>query len=65
MVCLTIKDDGIGFDPQVQPTLTNRKIGLRQMRERVAELEGQFKIESMPNQGVVLRLEIPLSGNFS
>ncbi|GIK42791.1 MAG: hypothetical protein BroJett011_66240 [Chloroflexota bacterium] len=65
MVCLTIKDDGIGFDPQVQPTLTNRKIGLRQMRERVAELEGQFKIESMPNQGVVLRLKIPLSGNFS
>lgn len=64
LVRLTIKDDGLGFDPQVQPTLNNHKMGLRQMRERVTELEGQFKVESAPGQGVTLRLEIPLSGSL-
>jgi PAS domain S-box-containing protein len=63
-VCLTIKDDGVGFDPHVQPTMNSHKIGLRQMGERVTELEGQFKVESAPGQGVRLRLEIPLPGSM-
>lgn len=59
-VCLTLQDDGIGFDPQVQPVSANHKIGLRQMRERVADLGGHFKLDSAPGQGVTLQLEIPL-----
>jgi signal transduction histidine kinase len=60
-VRLTIQDDGIGFDPQIQSTPNSHKMGLRQMRERITNLEGQLKLESAPAQGVILRLEIPLS----
>jgi PAS domain S-box-containing protein len=60
-VRLTIQDDGIGFDPQIQSTPNSHKMGLRQMRERITKLEGQLKLESAPTQGVILRLEIPLS----
>lgn len=61
-VRLTIKDDGCGFDPQFQSTQDNHKMGLRQMRQRVTELEGQLKVESASDQGTTLYLEIPLPG---
>lgn len=60
-VCLKLADNGLGFNPPI-PLENGHKIGLHQMRERVAQLAGQFNLESSPGQGVTLRIEIPLPG---
>ena len=52
---LRIADDGHGFDP-AHPT---GGLGLRNMRERVAQLNGQLSIESSPGSGVRLAAIIP------
>ena len=57
---LTIRDDGIGFNVDALSSDKNGKMGLRQMRERVTLLGGQFEIVSTPMQGTVLSAEIPL-----
>ncbi|MFC1974935.1 GAF domain-containing sensor histidine kinase [Chloroflexota bacterium] len=57
---LTIRDDGIGFRPETLSPENGAKMGLRQMRERVTMLGGQFNIESTPMQGTKLCAEIPL-----
>ena len=60
VVRLTVRDDGIGFDPDSAPSIDKGKLGLRQMRERVTALGGKFSINSAPSQGTSLRTEIPL-----
>lgn len=64
MGCLTIRDDGVGFDPQTLPSTHRGKMGLRQMHERVAALGGHMNIESMAPQGTTLRAQIPLRGTL-
>jgi signal transduction histidine kinase len=59
---LTIRDDGIGFDVNSINTNNSAHMGLRQMRERVQALNGQFTIASTPLEGTVLQAEIPLPG---
>jgi signal transduction histidine kinase len=53
---LRMEDDGVGFDPTEQVG----RNGLRNLRERVARLGGRLQIESAPNAGSVLQIEIPL-----
>jgi PAS domain S-box-containing protein len=57
---LTIRDDGIGFNPETLAPDDSTKMGLCQMRERVTMLGGQFNIESTPMQGTKLYAQIPL-----
>jgi signal transduction histidine kinase len=57
---LTIRDDGIGFKSETLSLDDGAQMGLRQMRERVTMLGGQFNIESIPMQGTTLWAEIPL-----
>jgi signal transduction histidine kinase len=54
-VVTVIEDDGRGFDPAVPST----GIGLDTMRERVALLGGQIRIESSPS-GTTLAIELPV-----
>ncbi len=61
---LTIRDDGFGFDPRALPPTNRGRMGLRQMRERVASLGGRFSLKSEPSQGTTLRAEIPLRGSL-
>ncbi|MBN1993788.1 MAG: GAF domain-containing protein [Anaerolineae bacterium] len=60
---LTIRDDGIGFNPETLSPGDSTKMGLGQMRERVKMLGGQFSIESVPMQGTKLCAQIPLEGS--
>jgi signal transduction histidine kinase len=57
-VSLSIRDNGRGFD------LTNEKLrvghGLANMQARAESLRGAFKLESVPGQGAVINLELPL-----
>jgi PAS domain S-box-containing protein len=59
-LCLTVSDDGIGFDP-----LEVRKmpgLGLSSMRERVQLIQGDFTIRSQPGKGAVITVCVPLAG---
>jgi signal transduction histidine kinase len=59
-VLVTIEDDGIGFCPDERGELgAPRGIGLVGIRERVAQLRGEFRLESAPGQGTRLTVEVP------
>ncbi len=51
---LTIKDDGVGFDLKN----LSRKNGLTHIQERATEINGKLTIESQPNRGTIITLEI-------
>jgi signal transduction histidine kinase len=55
---LTIRDDGVGFDPaqgRARPGL-----GLESMRERVALVGGRIEIRSAPGRGTTIEVWAPL-----
>jgi two-component system sensor histidine kinase UhpB len=53
---LIIKDNGRG----ISQSKKNRGFGLLGMRERVASLQGQFKLINRPGQGLEIRIDLPL-----
>jgi len=55
-LCLSIRDDGLGFDTGRART----GLGLIGIEERVKELGGSLAVGSWPNRGTLLRVEIPL-----
>jgi two-component system sensor histidine kinase UhpB len=54
-LCLSVADDGAGFDPQA----TTLGMGLTGMRERVLGLDGEFRIVSSAGQGTRIEARIP------
>ena len=58
-VVLTITDDGTGFSPDVALNKSGH-FGLRGIRGRATKLGGEFTIESAPDAGTVIRVEVPL-----
>ncbi len=55
---LEVGDDGIGFDP-----IRARKsggLGLRGIEERVQRIGGQLHVESSPQKGTILKVEVDL-----
>lgn len=66
-VCITIQDDGCGFDP---PTLGKREgLGLANVRERlqISFPEAEMSLSSQINLGtkVVIEFPVPVEGQFS
>jgi signal transduction histidine kinase len=59
VVCLRIRDDGEGFDPQ-RPLGGNR-FGLVGMRERTERIEGHLAIHSRPGEGTEIAVTVPYS----
>jgi Signal transduction histidine kinase len=53
-----VRDDGIGFNPGEE--LPAGHLGLRQMRERAAALDGHVTIISRPGDGTEVRVWLPL-----
>jgi len=56
---LTIKDNGVGFDPLVVGASKYSGFGLVGMRERAALFGGSLKIDSRPDHGTRLDIEFP------
>jgi signal transduction histidine kinase len=52
---LTVRDDGIGFDP-VAPELRSRRLGLTSMEERAQTIGGTLRIDSHPGRGTTVSL---------
>jgi signal transduction histidine kinase len=56
-VAVVIEDDGRGFDPEATP---DEGLGLVGMRERIALVGGRLSIESRPEHGTTVAVEVPL-----
>jgi PAS domain S-box-containing protein len=61
-VTASIEDDGVGFDVQKKMTVdaTGAGAGLFGMRERVTVFGGSLTIQSRPEQGTRLLIELPI-----
>jgi len=59
VIFLTISDNGKGFN------IADKKsgIGLKNMKERIEEINGVFSIESEFEKGTIITIEIPKNGN--
>lgn len=57
-VCLSVRDDGIGFDPAQVP---HGRHGLRGMRVRVESHGGQLVVDSRPGAGTTIAARLPSS----
>jgi signal transduction histidine kinase len=60
-VGLTLKDNGIGFDPSQPPARreAHQGYGLRNLRERVSALGGNVGVDSSPGKGTALDIRLP------
>lgn len=55
-VVLSIADDGRGFDPE---TVSPHALGLRGMKQRIADLGGALELESAPLAGTIITVTVP------
>jgi len=60
-VAMDVFDDGAGFDPAaVRVRADGSGYGLKSLRERVAALAGTLEVESVPGDGTVVAIRLPL-----
>jgi signal transduction histidine kinase len=59
-LCISVGDNGRGFEPGSVQEGVMERLGLRQMRERVVASHGQLTVLSQPGAGTVVRAWIPL-----
>jgi PAS domain S-box-containing protein len=64
MVCLSVEDDGRGFDKEARLSVSGwpMGIGLLGMQERLESLGGRLEIQSQPDQGTYLVAHLPAEG---
>ncbi len=55
---IIIEDNGKGFDPKI--IIDKDGMGLKTIEKRVEHLEGTFEIDSTPNQGTNIIINIPI-----
>jgi signal transduction histidine kinase len=58
-VRLSVRDDGRGFDPSEQ--IADGHFGLLGMRERAEQIGGVLSIDSAPERGTQIAVEVPLN----
>ncbi len=56
LLSITVSDNGVGFDP----TTTRKGLGLNNIFNRVEYFYGSIKLDSSPQKGCSLEIEIPL-----
>lgn len=57
VICLTITDNGSGFDVDKAKS----GIGLKNMNSRIKEIEGEINISSKKGKGTVVAIEVPIN----
>jgi len=58
--CITITDDGHGFDADQLERNDGSHFGLIFMRERMEQIGGSLKIDAIPGGGAALKLDVPI-----
>ena len=59
LVTVSVRDDGVGFDPAALPSSAHGLVG---MRYRVEAEGGTLNVQSAPGQGTQLQVTLPESG---
>ena len=61
-ICISVKDDGVGFDPVEVTSMATKKaeFGLFSIRERLEQLGGLIEIDSKPGRGSKITMTAPL-----
>jgi len=59
-ICLSIEDNGQGFDRAAEDAFAD---GLRNMRQRMDEINGRFEMKSEPGSGTLISIIFPWSTN--
>jgi len=59
VICLSISDDGKGFDVNK----SRKGIGLKNINSRINELEGKINFDSKVNKGTTITIDIPYQSN--
>jgi ligand-binding sensor domain-containing protein/signal transduction histidine kinase len=59
-VQLSVCDDGLGFDSQISQNGDGKHFGLVGMRERAEQIGGTLKINSHPNEGTEVLVDVPI-----
>jgi signal transduction histidine kinase len=58
-LCLSIKDDGVGFIPRPGEESPAGGFGMKTMRERAEALGGSLRVISAPGEGTTVEVIIP------
>jgi PAS domain S-box-containing protein len=61
---VTVRDDGIGFDPAAQDGELPGHLGLVGMRERVEAAGGWIEMHSQPSEGTTVEFGVPLEAGL-
>ena len=56
---LTVRDDGVGFDPAAKDQSPGPHFGLLGMRERAAKIGGELAITASPGTGCTISVDVP------
>jgi two-component system sensor histidine kinase ComP len=60
MLCITVEDDGTGFDPLNKAGTDRTSFGLFSIREQLRHLEGTLAVNSVPTQGTRATITVPM-----
>lgn len=55
-ITVIIEDDGVGFDPAISKS---KGLGLKNAATRIEGLHGRFYIDSMPDRGTIIIMDLP------
>jgi PAS domain S-box-containing protein len=59
-ICITVQDNGQGFDIDKGAFESTQQYGLKMMRERAQQFEGTINLSSQPGQGTTIMVCVPL-----
>ena len=62
LIVATIADDGVGFDPASLARSPFPRFGLTIMHERAESVGGALEVDSAPEKGTRVRIEVPQGG---
>ena len=60
-ITVCVHDDGVGFEPGLQPGATLGHFGLEGMRDRVERVAGELLVESRIGRGTTITAHVPLT----
>jgi PAS domain S-box-containing protein len=60
-IVMSVRDNGVGFNPKQVLSSPRGEMGLLNIKERVDMLGGKFEIVSRPRKGTILNIHIPSS----
>ncbi|TWT81570.1 sensor protein ZraS [Planctomycetes bacterium CA13] len=63
IICLVVKDDGIGFDQNqtFSKARAGSGFGLFSVQQRMADMAGSMEVVSAPGQGCTVTLTLPVT----